>query len=381
MTVINGGRQRSDFPLLRANFSATDCVDPFDSTALPRGQGAQPILQFYVSWVVKSSITQYTRFTGLGSPLRGVLHNKMHMYSLLASAAARMRQVSHVKFSRSEGPEYFSYKVIGLLRDYISSIGPGFNRQAMLDVFRLCTCEWYLQNYDAARTHIGCIRPFWNSLTFSTCDIDYYIHDCFSSNDIFLALETDTLPVLALTWETTSLSDAPKDTTSAEAYPSPRSPYQNTGLGQNLRMGSSLYDAAKADLFGSQMTAIIFDMLSIFEMTGPAGRLLEAAASGVQWISRKKKQGTDSPPAFTQIWGREECVRRTLLTLLSCVSVSATRRSGKLDMSKLAERLQLSATQCWESVHVSDVRTWLWIYVTGAFAAEGCDERQEWFLT
>jgi hypothetical protein len=146
MKVVDGGSQSSGFPLLRANFSAPDCVDPFDSTAMPRGQGIQPILQFYTSWVLKSSITQYTRFTGMGPLLREVLHNKMHMYSLLASAAARMRQVSHIEFKRNESPEYFNYKAIGLLRDYISAVGPGFDRQAILDVLRLCTCEWYLQN-------------------------------------------------------------------------------------------------------------------------------------------------------------------------------------------------------------------------------------------
>jgi hypothetical protein len=381
MKVIYSGRQHSGFPLLRANFSAADCVDPFDSTALPRGQGVQPILQFYTSWVAKSSITQYTRFPGLGTLLQGVLHNKMHMYSLLASAAARMRQVSHIEFKRNESPEYFNYKAIGLLREYIASVGPGFDRQAMLDVLRLCTCEWYLQNYSAARTHIGCIKPFWNSLAFSTSDIDCHIHDCFSSNDIFLALETDTLPALALTWETTSPTEAPRSMILAEAYPSPQSPYQNAGLEGNPRLGSCLYDAAKSGLFSPQMTAIIFAVVSIFEAAGCTERLLETAASEVQWICKKKSQALLHRLLSFSSQSQEECVRRTLLIILSCISMSAIWRSGKLDMSKLAERLQRSAAQCSESVRESDLRTWLWIYVTGAFATEGCDARQEWFLS
>ena len=58
--ALGGGRQSAGFPLLTANFYAPDCVDPFDSTAFPRGQGVEPILQFYISWASNSSITQYT---------------------------------------------------------------------------------------------------------------------------------------------------------------------------------------------------------------------------------------------------------------------------------------------------------------------------------
>lgn len=380
MTVITGERRHPGFPLLRANFSAPDCVDPFDSTALPRSSGVQSILQFYTSWIAKSSITLYTRFTGLGTLLRGVLHNQMHMYSVLASAAARMRQVAHIDFKRNESPEYFNYRAIRLLRDYISSVGPGFDQQAMLDVLRLCTCEWYLQNYDAARTHIGCIKPFWNSLTISTSDIDRHIHGCFSYNDIFLALETDTLPVLTLTWDKTSLSQAPDDLTSAAAYPSPQSPHQNFGLEKSLGMGSSLYHGAKAGAFSPQMTTIIFDVVSMLEMAGPTERLIEAATSEVLWISKKKSQALLHRLLSVSSQSQEECIRRTLLIILGCISMSATWRSGKLEMSKLAARLQLSAAGGMETVHISNLHTWLWIYVTGAFAARGQDNIQEWFL-
>ena len=49
-------------------------------------------------------------------------------------------------------------------------------------------------------------------------------------------------------------------------------------------------------------------------------------------------------------------------------------------MSESAHRLQCPPAQCWESVGGSDIRLWLWVHVIGAFAAEGWQEAEEWFL-
>lgn len=46
----------------------------------------------------------------------------------------------------------------------------------------------------------------------------------------------------------------------------------------------------------------------------------------------------------------------------------------------MAGRLQRSAAQCQASVSGSDVAIWLWIYITGASAAKGWDQIEEWFL-
>lgn len=59
--------------------------------------------------------------------------------------------------------------------------------------------------------------------------------------------------------------------------------------------------------------------------------------------------------------------------------MSAIWQSGKLEMSKLVERLQLSVADGRESVHISTMRSWLWTYVTGAFAAKGNYKTREWF--
>jgi hypothetical protein len=142
----------------------------------------------------------------------------------------------------------------------------------------------------------------------------------------------------------------------AEAYPSPQSPYQNSGLERSLGVGSSLHDAAKAHLFSREMTAIIFDVVSILETTGRTELLLATAASEGQWISKKKTQALLGRLLSLSAHGQEKCVRRTLLVILNCMSMSATWRSGKVKMSNLADRLQHSVAQCTEGVHGSDVR-------------------------
>jgi hypothetical protein len=86
---------------------------------------------------------------------RGALSNEMHMYALLSATASRMKFVSGVSFEGHCAPELFMQKALRSLRLYLESYtSPAIERQVFLDVFFLCTCEWYSQNYPMALMHL-----------------------------------------------------------------------------------------------------------------------------------------------------------------------------------------------------------------------------------
>lgn len=81
------------------------------------------------------------------------------------------------------------------------------------------------------------------------------------------------------------------------------------------------------------------------------------------------------------VQSQEECIRRILPVLLSCISMSAIWQSSKLGMSKLVERLQPSVADGRESVHIATIRSRLWTSLIAAFGAEDNYKTREWFST
>jgi hypothetical protein len=402
--VINRRPLLLKFPLLLANFSASDCIDPFNSTALPLDKTVQPVLQHYLDSVSvpsyrlclsKSCLTERSH-TAISDLFRGSLYDKMHLYSLLSVTAARMNRVFRVDFDQKTNPEYFNYKAIGCLRDYLSSVDKMFDKTALLDIYYLCIYEWYMHNYNAARMHLVFISHFWDSMSIASSDFDHYIHDMVSYNDVFLAVEMNAVPILALNWEPESFSDARMaeirleiDKAMATLYSSSRPSDDKFGPAQI--MGSGLIDAAQADTFCQGMTVVLFDMVSLFQVARYTQIFPVTSAAEVQWVSRKSQALIHRLLSIVYD-GYEDCVRITLLIILTFISAPKIWRNGKVDLSKLAKRLRVRLKHFWDGAEYFGAQNtginpsaespiWLWICLTGAFSAEDVRDDQEWFLT
>ena len=214
-------RHEEDYKILTANFSEGDCIDPFNCTALPTDHEIQSILQYYLKFSIpatysaeqlpkdhpKSSLSMIHRHApAVKKGVNGALFNKMHMYALLTATAGRMKYVSRVRLDRHNSAELFMEQAIQHLRVYLKSHKDAVvDKQVILDVFFLCVCEWYLQNYSAALTHLSAVGHMMKSLDLSS-KFDQYIEETARYNDVFLSVETATPPIFSLTWDTPALA-------------------------------------------------------------------------------------------------------------------------------------------------------------------------------
>ncbi len=127
-------------------------------------------------------------------------HDALHTYSLLASSAARYREVERARLDEKDHlPEHYKGKALALLRERIPRYqNSGEKWKIMLDVLRLYVCEWYLRDEEAARVHLAFFAHLWNSLDIDHSTFDLHVHNVISLNDIILAAHMGRPPVLPL---------------------------------------------------------------------------------------------------------------------------------------------------------------------------------------
>jgi hypothetical protein len=427
--------------IYRANFSGTDCIDPFQST-YAHHPGVQPILQYYIRFSLVSTFQSDAKakgfkkepphFPAIRRIVWGSLTQQMHMYALLAATAARMKRVDGITLSREISPEVLLHKAIRCIREHLAlCTGPlsADDRQVILDNFYLCICQWYEKSYAVARTHLAFVRCFWNSLRPSESIFDKYIHDMITYNDVFLAIETASPPLFELTWEPGNLpadcardiedevaeiplrfSQSPLSVPTSNYSPLSASP---SGSFTMKPTSASPIAAGFVNLTTSSnfrlpgdLLAILKDLIPLIQTAhhhrhAPDPRRPEQA----QWVSMKTqallhKLLSLNPPSSTL----SSTITLTLIILLSCMSTSAAWRAGKVDLPQLANRLRTTLSlQPWQDAHYPIVvdnihyeattlpalspsvrgiedSLLLWILITGAFAAQRHPPGEQWFL-
>ena len=126
-------------------------------------------------------------------------YDALHTYALLASSAARYREVERAILDEKTLPEYYNAKALSLLRERMSRFRSTDEKwQIMLDVLRLYVCEWYLRREEAARVHLAFFGHVWNSLDIDNSTFDLHVHNVISLNDIILAAHMDRPPAVHL---------------------------------------------------------------------------------------------------------------------------------------------------------------------------------------
>ena len=420
-----------------ANFTGADCIDPFQSTNA-HCPGVQPILQYYISFALVATFQSGAKsrrepphMPVIKNIVRRSLSDKMHMYALLAATAARMKRVAGVCLLRESSPEFLLHNAIHCIREYLTSFtGPfsGDDRQIILDIFYLCVCEWYEKNYDVARTHLSFVRNFWKSLRPSD-SFDKYVHDMITYNDVFLAIETASPPLFALTWEPPPLpteriheiedemsktsgspSQAPSSTLSSSRPPLPASTLSLTSIEPSSDLppaaGFTALIASNSTQLPVELVAILIDLVPLIQTSHHHTHTpIPSPSKETQWVSLKTQAllhklvslQVQHPPFA-------EALRLSLIILLSCMSTSAAWRIGKVDMSTQASRLHsILATPPWQdnrfpivvdNIHYpegtspglspslagADDTLLLWMLVTGAFAAQKALQEEKWFF-
>lgn len=424
-----------------ANFSGADCIDPFQST-YAHYPGVQPILQYYISFTLVSTFQSDAKAKGIRKEpphfpairriVQGSLTQQMHMYALLAATAARMKRVSGITFPPESSPEFLLHNAIRCIREYFASCtGPlsADDRQVILDIFYLCVCEWYEKSYAVARTHLAFVRHFWSSLRPSQSIFDKYIHDMITYNDVFLAIETASPPLIELTWEPAQLpaermreieegiskfsispSQSPSSTVTSSYSPLSAS----TSASSSTRPQSTspiatgfaaliTHNTAQLPL---ELVGILQDLIPLVQTAHHhANTFTPPSPKETQWVSLKTQALLHKLVSLkTHDHILASSIDLSLIILLSCMSTSAAWRSGKVDMPQLARRLHSALSlQPWQdarypivvdnihyeqttlpalspSVRGIDDSLLLWILVSGAFAAQTHVQEEQWFL-
>ena len=390
-TRARSGREE-DYQIIQTNFSEGDCIDPFSVTAIPINAQVQSILQYYLAMSIpatfkaenlpKDHLKSTFSYAHRHSPnvkevVHGALFNKMHMYALLAATAGRMRFVSKVGLPKNNSAEVFMQKAIGCLRAYLVLwTDTVIDKQVVMDVFFLCVCEWYFQNYDAALMHLRAVGHLTRLLDL-TSKFDQFIHETACYNDVFLAIETSTPPLFPLTWDVPPLTAVQwvqihRELSDSKDYYS---------------MGSGFANALFQRIFSPAMNAVVTEFMIWADMAQYTSITKTATGADAQWVSRKGQamlHSLLSIPAIspedvtvTPSRRREECCRLTLIILLSYIATQMAWRSGKMNMVRL-QKVLWTVDRSWGSGPLD--RILLWVLMCGAFAAEGTPD-EEWFLS
>lgn len=300
-------------------FPTSPSFERLNPSSLPRDANVNSVLQYYLSFVLLSmpekdgltpskAIAQHC--SNIGAIVQGCMQQEVHMYSLLAATASRMRLVSGICFKANNGPESYLDKAIHSLRGLLKTDLTIKDRQLILDIYYLSVCEWYLGNYEAADTHFRFVKTFWRSLEPSSSTIDNYLHGMLAYIDGFAS------PVEPF--------DPPKSCPSWSVSPSthPAPCLQSPGSDRLEAGCSGFASALESAACSHDLKRIVLDLVCIPGTFQDIRLRLdhgEALVSETNWFQSKCSQLTHrllSPPSY----GHELCCRLALALVLGHMS-------------------------------------------------------------
>ena len=130
--------------------------------------------------------------------VRNCLHNKMHMYCLIATCAGRIRSVEADIVQHIDSPEKYMAKAINLLRNFLKDY-PVIDEQVIIDVYFLSTFEYYLKNYSVAQIYLRIIKSMVETIG-GFQHLGEYARRLLWNGDVSIALEHPSQPILPPIW-------------------------------------------------------------------------------------------------------------------------------------------------------------------------------------
>lgn len=299
------------------------------------------------------------------------------MLSLLTATAARMEKVSKRNISDQHTARQLMTHAIPHIRRYLRQLPRlVMDKQLILDIFYLSVCEWYLEDYQSALTHLRAVGNLMASLEPGS-PFDDFIKETVCYNDIFLAMEMGSRPLFPLDWDLGDLS-----------------PERRLEISQSLadattycRMGRGFSDPQLNHIFSPEMKLILCDLVLWIDVGRYTWQTRTAPRENSEWACRKGqaflhrllsvstadckgKNGT--VPRL-----REECVRLSLIILLSFLTTQTGWRSGNINASKLRTTIETDCTT-WGSPSLDRMR--MWVLISGALGVSDNAELEKWYL-
>ncbi|KAK5945326.1 hypothetical protein PMZ80_002530 [Knufia obscura] len=373
-----------------------DINDPFNHTVVQITPELKDLLDRHLRWAVSSSVSDFTIKEGIQRIYNSVLTDPMHSAAFLAMATAQQRKTSNIVLPHGQSPEFYSYRATRIIREYIESHPQDVEPYTFVDIFRLAMSEWINGNHKAARIHFSYIARNYND--FEPRDAGQWHNiEVISTEDLFLAIDVDEQPLMALSWEP-ELFAGPhmalpntegRDTSSVGSD----QPHMDRGRYYDVsrRSPSSTSYAGLTSAFspGCPLQSITQELLiSLQSFPNPSQINFGAATAGSLWAMKRRMHAAlhrlQSVDVAEQ--GLEQCIRRTLLILLFLASTTPSRRVGRTDVPRLAMRLRdaLKAMNAVQNQNKSNGRTTcaissgtamqhtllLWMFITGLIAAK-----------
>ena len=286
------------------------------------------VIDGYMSWATRSSVTEQTVKEGTKWVYQNILINPMHAMAFLAAATAHERKTANFVLPIDQEPEFFSIKGTQLVREHLASNSTDISDYVFVDIYRLGLCEWLNGRNVAARIHFAEIARQYGKYKAKT-PIDRHHIEIITTADLFLAMDVDSHALMPLTWEP-ELPIAPYERTT---------PFNSLYEACSARHGNNILD------FLARTQPRIF---SIMERCFREWTLFPDAISidyaspvtGPIWAMKRRMQGTMTRLQEVNSTGFDDCVRRSLVIVLFLATTHAARRSGRTNVALLARRLK-----------------------------------------
>jgi hypothetical protein len=322
-------------------FTATDC---FDSRCIPIDRNVHAILEYYIAFaLVSTSSTSLQQPSPKDTPtvqkvayvnaiIQGCLENHLHMYSLLAATASRMRKISRIATATDQLCQFYLQKALQSLRMVLDADGEAVtkNSQTIFDIYMLSVCGWYSESHAESRVHFDVLKHVWNSLVPERSILDCLLHEFLSYNQIYVEIDVNS----------PSASDAEESRVLDKIQPSCLT--KTTGE----RCCTALSSALEQMFCSSDLKALVPELAQVLRVYPHLTRL-QTDSDNVEkdWVLSKSRSLVVRLLDFPA-YGAEECCRISLALLLRHILDSWTRSCSpsattmRFDLALLVKRLR-----------------------------------------
>lgn len=372
-----------------------DAVDPFNNTVVPITSALRDVLSRHLRWVVSSSITEFAIHEGIRRIFTAIMTSPMHSSAFLAMATAQQRKTAGVILPHDESPEHYSYEATKMIRKHLKTNTNRIDPYTFVDIFRLAMCEWLNGNHEAARIHFAYLAQHFVRVRPQDWGEQHNL-EVISSEDIFLAIDIDEVPLLKVNWE----PELPSELTSILDLDDPLQSQSTLQAKCENRLVALLPNESHTKTILQQC------LQGLQTLRDPSQTDFATATSGHNWIVKRRLHATMHRLQSFRAHDRciEEPIRRAIIILLLLTTTTPARRVGRTNVARLAERLrrtmstaQVQTTQSRNGkqnananrvpIQKADPALWLWMCTIGLLAAQDRDSTfredetvTQWFL-
>jgi hypothetical protein len=427
-----------------ANRVAGACIDPFGCIPITLDASVQTFLQYFHRYTIGSSHTaplellpprlrRHPRRNLMQTIILESLFEERHLYSILSLAAARMQRFSSDQSIYDSNAEFFMHQAIKRLRTHLKSCksGTDIDTQTMYDIHWLAACEAYRGKFAAAETHLRAIAQLVRLLDKSNA-LDQQLLESICMLDTSISTQTGTIPLIAWPWESSppvhqmahinqyvnqvacsgedqSLPSTPSYLSTSDVLPPPDStiPLSSTTLNIHLSMGKKFEELLESSFLTPKLRDVMENLiqsitLAKYVLVSPlvtpqeTELLCRSLLGNLHLLLSMRYDGVLSSDASTLISGPlAEAIRLSLVIVLCYVRTRWSKDTAKLNARRLCSTLHRCIALTQDSANDFGLDTQdhssrlqrkiidellLWVFMTGASAAERGSDLEAWYI-